>query len=307
MQSGGPFGGLLLFVQSSYSRQPGGFEGFATVSHLPSSDLSLPKLEDRPNVGLDIRAAGLASAAQPDECDNLLTRINDPVGSDRELHKGVHEGHPGSKRFAPDGVGACVRKPRRAENDLTTILVELPAPGPFAALPIVETFRTISTFSSDIGLLRQPGGFEGSLQVATPLETNHLAVLEGPGVRLLVFDGLALGPTASCRVEANGGDHGIAEVKQFVKFVPVRGKRLTGTSHGEQHFNPAMTNARVGGLGRIHVFDIRGSEVVNEALRIAVDQPLCVNPPNKLDVLLRHRPSSISPEPSEHSEAKKPR
>jgi hypothetical protein len=80
-----------------------------------------------------------------------------------------------------------------------------------------------------LALLRQPGGFEGSLQIETPFEANDLAVAEGPGVRL--FLDLAAARTAS--VAADGGDHGIAKAEQFMKLMPVRGRRPTSASQGE--------------------------------------------------------------------------
>ena len=47
-------------------------------------------------------------------------------------------------------------------------------------------------------LLPQPGGFEGGLQIATPFESNDLAVAEGPGVRLFL-------DLASCSDGRRGG------------------------------------------------------------------------------------------------------
>jgi hypothetical protein len=108
---------------------------------------------------------------------------------------------------------------------------------------------------------------------------------------------LAIAPALGLRVEADGGDDGIAGVEQFVKFVPVLGERLSGAPQGEHHFSAATPATGIYIVGRFRVFDVRGSEVVNEALRIAVDQPLCVNPPDDLDVLLRHRPPSIPRHP----------
>jgi hypothetical protein len=55
-----------------------------------------------------------------------------------------------------------------------------------------------------------------------------------------------------------------------------RGRRLTSASQGEPHFSAAATNTGVDRLRRIDVFNVRGGEVVDEALRIAVDQPLSV-------------------------------
>ena len=77
--------------------------------------------------------------------------------------------------------------------------------------------------------MRQPGGFEGSLQIETPFEANDFAVAEGPGVRL--FLDLATAWRAS--VAADGGEHGIAKVEQFMELMPVRGGRLTSASQSE--------------------------------------------------------------------------
>jgi hypothetical protein len=83
--------------------------------------------------------------------------------------------------------------------------------------------------------------------------------------------------------EGDGGDHGTPAVEEFVKLVLVRGERLTGASQGTAHFGPAAANTRIDGLGGVDVFDVRGSELVEEALWIAVDQPLAVDPAHDPD------------------------
>lgn len=66
-------------------------------------------------------------------------------------------------------------------------------------------------------LPRKPGGFEAGLQIGTAFEANDLAIAEGPGVRL--FLDLAAARTTS--VPADGGDHGVAKLEQFMKLMPV--------------------------------------------------------------------------------------
>src|SRR5215207_11094492 len=110
--------------------------------------------------------------------------------------------------------------------------------------------------------LPQTSSLEGCLQITSPLEAHDPVVAQGPCVRP-PLDDLALAPSAT-PPEGDGGDHGIPAVEEFVKLVLVRGERLTGASQGTAHFGPATASTRVGGLGGVDVFDVRGSELVEE-------------------------------------------
>jgi hypothetical protein len=105
-------------------------------------------------------------------------------------------------------------------------------------------------------------------------------------VSLFFLNDLGLVPQPSGRVEADGGDDGIAGAERFLEIVLVFGERLSGAPHGEHHVSAATPTTGIDVVGRIDLFDLRGSEVVDEALRIAVDQRLCVNPPHELHILL---------------------
>ena len=73
-------------------------------------------------------------------------------------------------------------------------------------------------------------------------------------------------------MEADGRDDGIAAIEQLLKSVLVLGERLPGASKREHHVSAMMPTAGIDVVGRVHVLDVRGGEVVNEALRIAVKQ-----------------------------------
>src|SRR5262249_40377067 len=104
---------------------------------------------------------------------------------------------------------------------------------------------------------REPGGLEGILQIATVFKANDSALAERPDVRFLFLDLLEFAPVAApSRVEADGGDDGIAAVEQLLNLVLVRVERLPRASQGEHHLPAAMPTAGIDFVGRIHVFDL---------------------------------------------------
>src|SRR5829696_6674345 len=81
--------------------RPHRFEGVPTISqHIPNY-LRIPKREDRPDLRIDIRAAGSAPTLNLRKHDNVLARIDDLVDPDREGLEGVHEPKPSTECLAP--------------------------------------------------------------------------------------------------------------------------------------------------------------------------------------------------------------
>ena len=66
-------------------------------------------------------------------------------------------------------------------------------------------------------LLRQPSGFEGGLEIRTPLEANYLAVAKRPSVRLI----LDLAVAGAASVAADGSDDRVATVKELTKLMAI--------------------------------------------------------------------------------------
>jgi hypothetical protein len=118
--------------------QPGGFEGSLPVNQVRADDLSVAHGEDTPNLSIDIRAAGSASAAIPNQRDDVLARVDDLVDSDFELFPSIGEIGPGAHCLPPHLVCTRIRKPGSAENDLAVVGKQLPSPAPVASFPVVH-------------------------------------------------------------------------------------------------------------------------------------------------------------------------
>src|SRR3954464_2958840 len=99
--------------------------------------------------------------------------------------------------------------------------------------------------------VREPGGFEGRLEVPPPLEANDPAAADRPGVSF-VLDDVDVAPTAS-RVEADGGDHPVAGIEELMKLVPSRIERFGDVAQRDLHLRDPATHAGVDGLGRVDV------------------------------------------------------
>jgi hypothetical protein len=141
-------------------------------------------------------------------------------------------------------------------------------------------------------LVPQPHGPERRSQVSTPLEAHNPPLPEGPGVSLLL-DKFGPAPTDT-GVKADGGHDGVPAVEQLMNLVTRRLEQFTAASQGLRDLNTAATNTGFDGLRRIDVFDVRGGELVDDPVRISVEQPVRIDPPHKLDVLLRHRRPSMA-------------
>jgi hypothetical protein len=135
-------------------------------------------------------------------------------------------------------------------------------------------------------LLLQPHGLERRSQVSTPLEAHNPPLPEGPGVSLRL-DKFGPAPTDTS-VKADGGHDGVPAIEQLVSLVTRRLEQFTAASEGLRDLSTAATNTGFHGLRRIDVFDVPGGELVDDAVRISVEQPVRIDPPHKLDVLLRH-------------------
>jgi hypothetical protein len=109
----------------------------------------------------------------------------------------------------------------------------------------------------------------------------------------LLLDDLSLGPV-SPRVNSERRDDGIPNVEELVKHVVGRLEEVVRVSHRLGDLGAPATNPGFDCVGGIHVLDVRGCEL-EEPTRISSEHLLLVNPPDDLDVLLRHRPRSITP------------
>src|SRR4029450_7809147 len=107
------------------------------------------------------------------------------------------------------------------------------------------------------------------------------------------MDGLALA-AADMGVKAEKGDNRIAVLEQVLNDVSRGGKQLVASPQSPRHLGGAAASSGLDRVGGIDVFDVRGAKFRDEPLRISIDQPLLVDPADDLDVLLRHRPRSIS-------------
>jgi hypothetical protein len=88
---------------------------------------------------------------------------------------------------------------------------------------------------------------------------------------------------------ADGGHDGVPAVEQLVSLVTPRVEQFRAASQGLRDLSTAATNTGFGCLRRIDVLDVRRGELVDVPVRISVEQPVRIDPPHKLDVLLGHR------------------
>src|SRR4051794_38467039 len=109
----------------------------------------------------------------------------------------------------------------------------------------------------------------------------------------LLLHELALAPSAP-GVPANGGNHDVTAVEDLMQLVSGVLPDLSETAHRSYHLERSTANTRLDCIRGIDVFDVRGSQFEEPLFGISIDQPLVVDAPHDLDVLLRHRQRSIS-------------
>jgi hypothetical protein len=157
-------------------------------------------------------------------------------------------------------------------------------------IDVMYSWRWQGCLSAPLSL-PQPGRFQGLDEILTPLESRDHASAQSPGVGLLV-DELPIA-SAPAYVPADSGDDSVPAVVELPKFVTGILPGFRKAAHCLRDLSGAATNARLDRVLGIDVFDVRGRQF-EEPLGISINQPLVIDTPHDLDVLLRHRPRSIS-------------
>jgi hypothetical protein len=104
-------------------------------------------------------------------------------------------------------------------------------------------------------------------------------------MRLFLND-LVFAPTAAS-AEADPCNHGIACIEQLVKLMSEGVERLGEVLEGASKFGGAVPDTGVNCLCGIHIFHVGRGEREKE-VRPMVEQPIHIDVPHKLHVLLRH-------------------
>src|SRR5215207_784183 len=156
----------------------------------------------------------------------------------------------------------------------------------------IHPIRLVCPWSS---LLRQPGGFEGVGSLHDAFDADHGSPSKGPNLeipQLAERIALATGPVL---VDVN--DHAVSSVQELItgdhKTLPLWEEYL---AHVPGHLVSAAVHPLPSSQAELRAQNQQDVRVIQLGSLVEVSAPpLTVDPPHDLDVLLGHRPRSISP------------